>query len=164
MLSDDGFVKILDFGLAKFQPASRAATAQNSTQTVTKAGVILGSPAYMSPQQACGREVDSRSDQFSLGAILYEMASGRNPFSAASTVQTLSAIIERDPEPLSSGNSTASPELAAVVRRCLQKEPENRFPTTGELASALSDLQLQSMMPATKPRQRTRLCAGSLVA
>jgi len=160
MLSEDGFVKILDFGLAKVNPPS-ARTSQDSTQTMTQAGVVVGTTAYMSPEQACGRELDGRSDQFALGIILYEMVSGRNPFRGDTAVDTMAAVLEREPESLDSRNSTASPELAAIIARCLRKNPEARFSTTAEVAARVKELREGNARIVRRiPRNRAPLWIG----
>jgi Tol biopolymer transport system component len=147
MITRDGFVKILDFGLAKLvRPGFEAADGGNrSTLTrVTEAGTVLGTVGYMSPEQASGEPADFRSDQFSLGSILYEMATGKRAFERGSDVQTLSAIIETEPEPL----ETAAPRLPTnvgwVVERCLAKDPEDRYGSTKDLARDLALLRDRS--------------------
>jgi serine/threonine-protein kinase len=127
-------VKVLDFGLAKIAleksdaPAPDAATLTRLTQT----GSILGTAAYMSPEQAKGEEVDARSDIFSFGLVLYEMLSGRQAFARNSVVETMAAVVRDEPELLD-----ASPSLSAIVTRCLRKSPASRFQTIDEVRAAL---------------------------
>ncbi|MEQ1948816.1 MAG: protein kinase [Bryobacteraceae bacterium] len=124
-------IKLLDFGLAKLD-----ATANTDNETITLghtvSGTIVGTAAYMAPEQADGKAVDARSDIFSFGAVLYEMLAGRRAFSGGSAAATMGAILYRDPEPLH-----APPELQSIVARCLQKRPEDRFQSAGELRAAL---------------------------
>jgi eukaryotic-like serine/threonine-protein kinase len=130
-----GHVKILDFGLAKlvgpFPPGDANVTAE-PTQT----GVVLGTPSYMSPEQARGAPADHRSDIFSLGAILYEMLSSRHPFRRTTTADTISAILRDEPAAFSEG-AAVPPALEHVVRHCLEKEPADRFQSMRDLAFAL---------------------------
>ena len=136
MLTRDGYVKILDFGLAKLRgdgsgaarpparPISQMPTWPDAPGSPhTAAGVVMGTVGYMSPEQARGRPVDHRSDQFALGAMLYEMVSGRQPFQRESPVQTLAAIIEDEPEPLAARNPAFPAPARWIVERCLAKEP-----------------------------------------
>ncbi len=130
MVRRDGIVKVLDFGLAKLteplSPAidSQAATlARNSTET----GVVMGTPRYMSPEQARGETVDARPDIFSLGVVLYEMLASRVPFTGATASDCLAAILKEEPPELSETNPKVSPTLEKIVRRCLEKKPERRF-------------------------------------
>ena len=156
MVSNDT-AKILDFGLAKFvlsdEELSDACTA-GPLQTET--GVILGTVGYMSPEQANGQELDFRSDQFSFGVVLYEMATGKNPFQRKSHAQTLLAILQEDPEPMNSLNPEVPPPLGWVVERCLAKDPEKRYFSTRDLARdlvAIRDrvLDLQHKRPDLRP-------------
>ena len=137
MLSADGFLKILDFGIAKLAPG----LAGGENVAVTLTGLVVGTPGYMSPEQAAGRPVDFRSDQFSVGLILYELATGRRAFERPTPVETLSAIIREDPEPL----AALAPRLPAPVRwvieRCLAKDPEERYASSRDLAREWKQLQ-----------------------
>jgi TolB-like protein/Tfp pilus assembly protein PilF len=125
VVTPQGNVKLLDFGLAKLMSG-------DTDVTMTMTGAVIGTPAYMSPEQAQGRSIDARSDVFSLGAVLYEVLSGRRAFDGSSTAEVLSAVMRDDPQPLRS-----SPALERIVGRCLAKQPGQRFQTMGELRSAL---------------------------
>src|SRR5262245_30831093 len=127
MVSSDGFVKILDFGLVKLADLEREVSPESSTMTATGLGVIVGTPGYMSPEQASGGAVDFPSDQYALGTILYELITGKNPFRRDTIAGTMAAIIETVPEPLPSGTA---PGLARVIHRCLHKDPALRYPST----------------------------------
>jgi predicted Ser/Thr protein kinase len=142
MITPDGLLKILDFGLAKVLPAPLADldAQQTLTRHGTQAGTLLGTLEYMSPEQASGRPVDSRTDQFAAGLILGEMATGRPLFRRDTPAQVLAAVIERDPEPLRHLRPDVPPALEAIVSRCLQKDPARRFAKTDELASELATL------------------------
>jgi Tol biopolymer transport system component len=142
MVSRDGFVKILDFGLAKLvahvsDTVSHAATAIDATRP----GVLLGTVGYMSPEQARGGEVDFRSDQFSFGSILYEIASGRRAFQGESAPETMAAIIREEPESLGRAPASVPPPYRWIVERCLQKDPDDRYASTRDLARELADLR-----------------------
>jgi len=140
MVARDGTVKILDFGLAKpFGAAASGELAASLAKTTT--GIVVGTASYMSPEQARGRPVDFRSDQFCLGLILYELLTGRKAFDKPSAVQTLSAIIEEEPEPLERLNPRVPAPLAWMVDRCLSKEPEERYAATRDLARELKQVR-----------------------
>ncbi len=143
MVSRDGFVKILDFGLAKLTaPEDTSGRTEAPTVTrFTEPGKIMGTAAYMSPEQALGEELDYRSDQFSLGSILYEMATGDRAFSRASAPETLAAIIREEPESLAARAPSTPMLLHWIVERCLAKNREERYGSTRDLARDLSTLR-----------------------
>ncbi len=145
MVTTDGLVKILDFGLAKVvRPLGDLEAQETLTRQGTQAGALLGTLEYMSPEQASGRPVDFRTDQFSVGLILAEMATARPVFRRETPAQVLAAVIERDPEPLRQQRPDVPAALEALVTRCLQKDPARRFVTTDELASSLAALSGRS--------------------
>ncbi len=137
-----GRVKILDFGLAKVEPLAEIEGASTGTfeSPATEPGRVLGTVGYMSPEQAMGRPLDFRSDQFSCGAILYEMVTGRPAFRRPTSAQTLAAIIEDDPEPIAAVNPAVPPPLRWIVERCLAKDPADRYASTRDMARDLSDV------------------------
>jgi serine/threonine protein kinase/tetratricopeptide (TPR) repeat protein len=138
MISRDGFVKVLDFGLAKLNLPGRA---EGPTVPLTTPGVVFGTISYMSPEQARGRPVDGRSDQFSVGVILYEMLCGARPFDRDSIGDTMAAIIRDQPTPISERNPEVPPDVEAVIDRCLSKDRDDRYDSTRELAQDLRDIR-----------------------
>jgi Tol biopolymer transport system component/predicted Ser/Thr protein kinase len=143
MVSKDGFVKILDFGLAKLTetPAQDASVMPTAIAAPTQPGTVLGTAGYMSPEQASGHPVDFRSDQFSLGSILYEMAAGQKAFQRKTGAETLVAIIREEPPPLSHLAPKAPAPVRWIVERCLAKDPEERYASTKDLARDLKSLR-----------------------
>jgi Tol biopolymer transport system component len=143
MVSKDGFVKILDFGLAKLTaPQTEQQLSEIPTTLAgTRPGIVMGTVGYMSPEQASGKALDFRSDQFSLGSILYELSTGKRAFQRNTTAETLTAIIREEPEPFSTANPRAPAPLRWIVERCLAKEPEERFETTRDLARDLASIR-----------------------
>ncbi len=140
-ITTSGEVKILDFGLAKltqdeWQPAS-------TDETITRPGEVVGSAAYMSPEQVQGAPVDLRSDIFSFGSVLYEMLTGRRPFAGQNAAETHSAILRDDPPPISRPDCGA--DLVAIVNRCLHKRPDARFGSAAELLFALKQIAIGGM-------------------
>lgn len=150
MITGEGLAKILDFGLSKLTRSgvdSQALTASavdsaDSSGSLTLPGTILGTVEYMSPEQATGRPVDFRSDQFSMGSLMYAILTGTRPFHRESAVQTLTHIIEGEPRPLEEMNPLVPAAFQAVIRRCLMKNPRDRYESTRELARDLRQLEL----------------------
>jgi len=150
-VAKDGQVKILDFGLAKLTRAEGPLAAESHIATEapgTDPGTVMGTVGYMSPEQVRGRPVDHRSDIFSLGAILYEMLTGKRAFARDSSIETLNAILKEDPPELSGTGRPVPPALERIVRHCLEKSPDERFASARDLAF---DLQSLSDVSAPSP-------------
>src|SRR5262245_45498336 len=149
----DGRLKILDFGLAKLTAPDREGAVRQSAPTLqadTGPGAVWGTVGYMSPEQVRGNPVDHRSDVFALGAILYEMLSGKRAFRGASPADTVSAILKEDPPDLTEVVEAIPPALERVVRHCLEKNPNERFQSARDLAF---NLEAISGLSGTKPVQ-----------
>ncbi len=157
LLTRDGRVKILDFGLAKHEPtAPQSDSDLTRTAGATEPGVVMGTVSYMSPEQVRGLPLDVRSDQFSFGTMLYELASGKRPFQRESSVQTMTAIIEADPEPLPA--SVPAP-IRWIVERCLAKEPSGRYESTRDLYQDLRSVRdhlSEAVQAAPAPKLKSR--------
>ncbi|HET9793265.1 MAG TPA: protein kinase [Thermoanaerobaculia bacterium] len=173
LINRSGVVKIADFGLAKQTESSgdlsrMVTAAADSTAT----GIVMGTVAYMSPEQARGAKVDFRSDQFSLGLILYEMAAGRRAFARGNPADTLSAILRDDPRPLACASPGMSEPFARIVHRCLEKDPERRYGSTRDLVHDLKAAGHDARTPsvpvaapgATPAARRNRMIAAAVVA
>jgi serine/threonine protein kinase len=157
-VTTDGRVKILDFGIAKLtRPEGDARDADNATRSIqTEAGSVLGTMGYMSPEQVRGQTVDARADIFSLGAILYEMLSGTRAFKKDTAADTLTAVLREDPPELSASDRHLPPVLERIVKRCLEKNPHERFQSARDLAFALEDVSSVSTghVPLAEPASR----------
>jgi two-component system LytT family response regulator len=159
MVGVRGHVTVLDFGLAKFVPEPSARTSsQVATQFMTSGGVVLGTVSYMSPEQALGRDIDHRTDLFSLGVVLYRMATGRLPFTGATTQETLARILQSPPEAMARLNYELPEEFERVVRKCLEKDRERRYQSARELR-----IDLQNLGRGQDTRQRSGMIRAVIV-
>jgi len=164
VLRADGCVKLVDFGLAKQLPWSETSTTDSVPSAATETGQLVGTFTYMSPEQARGQRVTPASDIFSFGIVLYEMLAGEHPFRAPTPMDTLSAILHQEPQPVSARSPAA---LAEVVTRALEKEPSRRYPSAIELAEALKSVRTASAaLPApsvVRPKARWMQVVGALL-
>jgi tetratricopeptide (TPR) repeat protein len=156
MLTNDGRAKVVDFGLSKLTVVPAGADeATKAGHTMTAPHAVLGTAGYMAPEQVAGVAVDARSDQFALGAVLYEMLTGRRAFRRETSVQTLAAILEDEPPHVSTLRHDTPPALAAIVGRCLAKRPDDRYASTGVLARELREArETLAMESRSKPSGR----------
>ena len=140
MVTHEGRVKILDFGLAKDVRGDDSGGDATMTSAQTQVGVVMGTPAYMSPEQVSGRALDHRTDIFSLGVLLHEMCTGRRPFTGQSSAELTSAILRDDPPSVTDTRSDLPSDLARVIRRCLEKDPRHRLQTARDVINEFRDM------------------------
>jgi Tol biopolymer transport system component/predicted Ser/Thr protein kinase len=174
MLGEGAVVKVLDFGLVKLTEwLTGAEEGTPSTMEQTEEGVAVGTPAYMSPEQVEGKHVDARSDIFSFGILLYEMLTGQRPFQGGTKLAVASAILNKEPVPIASINSSTPSEIERTVARCLEKDPQRRFQDAADLKIALEWLardvesgRLGALKPAihVASRKRRAILAVALLA
>jgi serine/threonine protein kinase/tetratricopeptide (TPR) repeat protein len=155
MVANDGRIKVLDFGLVK---DVRPDSSNNATLTSahTQAGVMMGTPGYMSPEQISGRTLDHRTDIFSLGVVLHEMATGRRPFEGSSSAELMSAILRDSPPLVTDVREDLPADLARIIRRCMEKDPRYRVQTARDVSNEFRDLVriASRMAPAATPTPR----------
>jgi serine/threonine protein kinase len=165
-ISIDGFAKILDFGLAKRIPARARGDSPFDAMTETSPGMVVGTPAYMSPEQASGGRAEFPSDQFSFGAILYEILTGRRAFDRPTFAETLSAVIREEPPPIAQLNPAVPPPVRWIIERCLAKAPEERYAFTRDLARDLASVQehLAELLASRRLRPGKRASGDATVA
>lgn len=145
MVTKRGQVKVLDFGLARITPAEEdGAFSELSTQARTETGAVVGTVHYMSPEQAMARKIDSRTDLFSLGVVLYEMATARRPFQGPNASVTIDQILHAQPESVMRFNYSCSADLERIIQKCLRKNPEERYQSAQDLLTDLRVLDRES--------------------
>ncbi len=156
IVTPDGRAKVLDFGLAKRQSAGdMSETATRGSETVTAPGMVVGTLAYMAPEQLRGRPADARSDIWSLGVVLYEMAAGVRPFQGSTGFELSSAIMNQAPPPLATGpTGPLPPGFGTIIERCLEKEPDQRYQQCTEVRAALEAVQSGGAVPVWAGRKR----------
>ena len=154
MIRPDGYVKVLDFGLAKLTEQNSASGSQDLTISNTQhtlAGFLVGTPRYMSPEQARGQRADGRSDIWSLGAVIYEMVGGVPAFSGATPSDCIASILKTEAPPLSSLAPAAPAELQAILHRALRKNKDDRYQTIAEMLADLRSVKEKLERAASAP-------------
>jgi len=161
MITRDDRVKVLDFGLAKEVGGDGPNATTRTSQNDTQAGVVMGTPAYMSPEQISGRPLDHRTDIFSLGIVLHEMATGKQPFAGNSSGELISSILRDHPAPVTDSRPDLPGDLARIIRRCLEKDPRHRVQTARDVANDFRDLVRQMPQRAPAPAVALRAVPGT---
>ena len=147
MVTNDGRVKVLDFGLAKDVRGANLGDATLTSASQTQVGVVMGTPAYMSPEQTSGRPLDHRTDIFSLGVVLHEMTTGRRPFEGTSSAELVSAILRDTPPSVTDMRPDLPSDLARIIRRCLEKDPRHRVQTARDVSNEFRDMARLTSRP-----------------
>ena len=163
-ITGDGHAKILDFGIAKRVSEPGGATGAETMTRATTLGTVIGTPGYMSPEQLRGQAVDQRADLFSFGAVLYELLSGRRAFHGATEADTLAAILNQEPPPLSGAGRAVPPALDSIVKRCLEKDPALRYASAEEILRALEQAETSPGTITRRPAERSRRAWGWAIA
>src|ERR1700758_421939 len=157
-LTTNGQAKVLDFGLAKLTKESKLATSTDTSieDSLTAVGVIPGTAVYMAPEQARSEPLDPRSDLFSFGVVLYEMSTGKKPFSGTNIVTTLDSVLHQKPAPPSSLNPAVPPELENIIGRAMEKDKTKRYQTAGDMKADLQHLRKESESGLTRTSARLK--------
>jgi tRNA A-37 threonylcarbamoyl transferase component Bud32 len=163
MVTRDGIVKVLDFGLAKREDSVIDSETAGSTD-LTRSGTLVGTPAYISPEQILGEEVGPTADIFCFGIILYEIASGRRPFAGNTALAILDQVVHKDPPALTSLSPATSPHLSALIEKCLRKAPAERPQSMAEVTAALNFIANQAGNPTTHRRRWIAAAAAAVLA
>ena len=157
MVNNEGRVKVLDFGLAKDVRAAAPDDATVAAPSQTQAGMVMGTPSYMSPEQISGRSLDHRTDIFSLGVVLHEMATGKQPFAGNSSAELISAILRDTPPSVCEARADLPAELARIIRRCLEKDPRHRVQTARDVANEFREMVRQTHPKSSVPASSSRV-------
>jgi TolB-like protein/cytochrome c-type biogenesis protein CcmH/NrfG len=149
MITNEGRVKVLDFGLAKDVSTEGSNEATMTSAGYTQSGIVIGTPAYMSPEQVSGRALDHRTDIFSLGVVLHEMSTGQRPFEGTSSAELISSILRDNPPLVTDVRSDLPFDVARVIRRCLEKDPRHRVQTARDVSNEFRDLSRLTVSKST---------------
>ena len=160
MVSSEGRVKVLDFGLAKDFRRANQGDATLTSANHTQAGMVMGTPAYMSPEQTSGRPLDHRTDIFSLGVVLHEMSTGRRPFEGTSSAELISAILRDTPPSVTDLRTDLPGDLARVIRRCLEKDPRHRLQTARDVSNEFRDMARTATRATPVSTSSVRIVTG----
>jgi len=159
MVTNEGRVKVLDFGLAKDVRGSNVGDATLTSASQTQVGVIMGTPAYMSPEQTSGRRLDHRTDIFSLGVMLHEMSTGKRPFEGTSSAELISAILRDAPPSVTDLRPDLPSDLARIIRRCLEKDPRYRMQTARDISNEFREMARMASRPTSGSTSSSRAVA-----